>query len=203
MGNLHTAFTLSSRYSKDTFQGILLDTGAADYSTAGYEQYVAYKKIDKDATLDKSTAGTANIRFGAGDPLRSIGSTDITTPVGKIRFHVIEATTPFLLSLRDLDRLKVYFDNTRDVLVGPEPNQTTPVVRRFGHPFLVWGDAYGTYLLDSFDQNPCFLTETELRRLHRRFGHPSTERMKRVLERAGHDVDSDAIVQIRKFCEHC
>ena len=202
-GDLHTAFTLSSRYSKDVFQGLLLDTGAADFSTAGYDQYVAYKKIDKNAILDETTAGTANIKFGAGEPLQSIGSVDVTTPIGKIRFHVINASTPFLLSLKDLDRLKVYFDNTRDVLVGPKPDMATPIVRRFGHPFLVWGKAYGTYLIESFDQNPCFLTEAELRRIHRRFGHPSTERLRRVLERAGHEVDSDTIEHIRKFCHHC
>jgi hypothetical protein len=199
----NSIFTISTRYSKDVFQGLLLDTGAADYSTAGYDQYLACKKAYKNVLLDKSTAGTAHIKFGAGEPLQSIGSIDLQTPIGNIRFHVIEASTPFLLSLRDLDRLNIYFDNTRDVLVGPTPNQTTPIIRRFGHPFLVWGDVYSTHLLDSFNYNPCFLTETELRRLHRRFGHPSTDRFQRVLERAGHDADSATIDHIRKYCHHC
>jgi hypothetical protein len=202
-GELQTAYTSSSRYSENAFQGLLFDTGAADFSTAGYRQFLAYQRIDKTAALDASTAGAANIRFGAGEPLRSIGSYDMKTPIGNILFHIINAPTPFLVSLKDLDRLKVYFDNTRDVIVGPKPNQTTPVIRRFGHPFLVWGTSCGTYLIESFAENPCFLTEVELRRIHRRFGHPSTEKLRRVLERAGHDVDRAAAEQIRKVCEYC
>ena len=34
------------------------------------------------------------------------------------------------------------------------------------------------------------LTEIELRQLHRRFGHPSVQRLANVLQRAGHDVDT-------------
>lgn len=132
-----------------------------------------------------------------------MGSTEIRTPVGKDCFHVLETSTPFLLSLKDLDRLHLYFDNTRNVLVGPTKDKLTPIVRRFGHPFMVWERAYGTFLVDTFDANPCFLTEKELRRLHRRFGHPSTDRLHRVLERAGHDVEAKAIEKIAKFCHHC
>jgi hypothetical protein len=37
--------------------------------------------------------------------------------------------TPFLLSIKDLDRLKVYYDNTKDLLIRHEPYMTAPVVR--------------------------------------------------------------------------
>jgi hypothetical protein len=48
-----------------------------------------------------------------------------------------------------------------------------------------------------------FFTESELRRLHRRFGHPRTERLYRLLTNAGHDVNSAALEQIAKFCHFC
>jgi hypothetical protein len=40
---------------------------------------------------------------------------------------------------------------------------------------------------DSLKQNPCLLSTTELRRLHRRFGHSSADRLHRLLERSGHE----------------
>uniref|UniRef100_A0A093UYI9 Transposon Ty1-NL2 Gag-Pol polyprotein n=1 Tax=Talaromyces marneffei PM1 TaxID=1077442 RepID=A0A093UYI9_TALMA len=89
-----------------------------------------------------------------------------------------------------------------NVLVGPSPGMTTPVSRRFGHPFLIWDHALQSYLTESFDAETCFLTETELRRLHRRFGHPSVEKLRRMLERAGHNVDSEALKHIWKVCHH-
>ncbi|PMD66769.1 uncharacterized protein K444DRAFT_507398, partial [Hyaloscypha bicolor E] len=55
----------------------------------------------------------------------------------------------------------------------------------------------------SFTCNPCFLPEVELRRLHRRFGHPSIGKLRNVLERAGHDVDMEALEYLTKYCEQC
>lgn len=130
------SFLTESRYSANTFVGILIDTGAAENSTAGYAQYLAYRKIAKDAILDTSTTGQASIRFGPGESIESIGSGDALTRIGVIRFHNLEVMTPFLLSIKDMDRLGIYFDNTKNVLVGPN-DTTTPVARRFGHPLLI------------------------------------------------------------------
>jgi hypothetical protein len=204
---LEDSFVSESRYNMESFQGIVIDTGAAKFSTAGYNQFLAYKNTVKDVNLDTTTAGSVSIRFGAGDPKSSIGSVDVRTPVGIIRFHVLKSATPFLLCLTDMDILRIYFDNTRDVLVGPKPGMATPIVRRFGHPFLIWEytnkHTVESHLIQSFDDNPCFLTETELRRLHRRFGHPSTDKLHRVLEQSGHEVDVEALKHLRKVCHHC
>jgi hypothetical protein len=111
------------------------------------------------------------------------------------------AKTLFLLSLADMDKLGVYFNNLIDrivTLIGE-----APVVRRFGYPFLLWDTALRSYITESFTCNPCFLISVELRRLHRRFGHPSVGRLKNVLERAGHDVDHDTLEYLTKYCEHC
>ncbi|KAA6416336.1 MAG: glycosyl transferase [Lasallia pustulata] len=47
------------------------------------------------------------------------------------------------------------------------------------HPFMVWGNISRNYL-----------TDAELRQLHRRSGHPSVSRPIRTLQRAGHDDPS-------------
>ena len=188
-----------SRYSSNRFQGIMIDTGAAKRSTAGYGQFQALQR-DTGIQIDQSTKGKVNIQFGIGTT-SSIGSVVIDTPIGQVEFHIVNADTPFLLSLADLDGLKVYFNNLKDVLVTQ--NGDVPVVRRFGHPFLLWDTTLQSFLLESLDSNPCFLTDVELRRLHRRFGHPSISKLQAVLQRAGHEVDEEALDQLTRFCKHC
>ncbi|KAF1935267.1 hypothetical protein EJ02DRAFT_507147 [Clathrospora elynae] len=163
-------FLIEDRYSRITYQGILLDTGASNVSTAGKEQFLALQS--KDPT------------FGKGSVTTSIGTAHVSTEVGKIKFKVLDAPTPFLLCLKDMDRLNVYFNNTTDQLV--QGKATFPVIRKWGHPW---------FHLSRAEHARVFLTETELQRLHRRFGHPA----------AGHDDDRDeqTLQEIQKLCHHC
>jgi hypothetical protein len=85
------------------------------------------------------------------------------------------AKTPFLLSLEDMDKLGVYFNNITNCIVTPRGD--VPVVRRFSHSFLLWDTSLRSFITESFTYNPCFLTSVELRRLYRRFGHPSVGRL--------------------------
>jgi hypothetical protein len=59
----------------------------------------------------------------------------INTPISQVEFHVVKAKTPFLLCLADMDRLGVYLDNLRNVLITKD--LSVLVVRRFGHSFLL------------------------------------------------------------------
>ena len=43
--DINSIFTFSSRYLSETFQGIMLDTGASGILTAGYPQYLALQKL--------------------------------------------------------------------------------------------------------------------------------------------------------------
>jgi len=60
-----------------------------------------------------------------------------------------------------------------------------------------------TNLQEIISKNPCYLTDVELQRLHRRFGHPSVERLQRVLDRAGHDIDKKTLEHLTKYCHYC
>jgi hypothetical protein len=146
---------VTSRYGKEVFMGIIVDTGASTKSTAGYNQFQALQKSstpDMEVELDTSTKGQVKVQFGVGTAL-SLGTVYVCTPVGGVEFHIVEANTPFLLSLADMDRLRVYYDNIRDVLVTS--TKEVPVVRRFGHAFLLSNSSLQSYLIESFEQNPC------------------------------------------------
>ena len=180
----------------------MIDIGASTKSTAGYGQFQALQRSNSTIGLeiDTSTRGQVTVQFGVGSAT-SIGTTNVYTPIGEVEFHVVEASTPFLLCLADMDRLQVYYNNTRDVLVTRD--RKIPVVRKFGYAFLLCNSSLQTHLLESFDLNPCYLTETELQRIHRRFGHPSVERLQRVLDRAGHDTDKKALKHLTKYYHFC
>lgn len=180
------------RYSENVFQGIMPDTGAAGVSTAGEPQFRALQKVDESAQLDTSTAGQQTIHFGKGSAV-NLGTVKVQTPLGTIEFCVIPTNTPFLLCLADMDKLGVRIDNLTNTLI--QGNKKIPIVRKWGHPWLL------------LDHNRSIawshLTETELRQLHRRFGHPSTHRLTRLLQRAGHEIESKMIEKLTKFCHHC
>ncbi|OXV05485.1 hypothetical protein Egran_06747, partial [Elaphomyces granulatus] len=183
------------RYGPTYFHGIMIDTGAAGKSTAGYGQYQAYKKLfsNDKADIDKSKEGAITATFGIGSTT-SIGSVTINTPIGQCEFHVVQANTPFLLGITDMDAKGIILDNLQNKLISS--TRSVPVIRRFGHPFLMWGPMVSTY---------SHLTETELRMLHRRFGHPSALRLVRLLERAGHDDNNhrQLLERITKYCSKC
>jgi hypothetical protein len=112
----------------------MIDTGASKKSTAGYGQYLAYKKT-YDTTIDVTKAGAVNVQFGIGST-PSIRSITVNIPVGQAEFHIVKANTPFLLCLKDMDTLGVYYNNLKDLLIAP--STTIPVIRQFGHPFILW-----------------------------------------------------------------
>jgi hypothetical protein len=192
--------TSGSRYTSSIFIGIMIDTGASRKSTAGYGQFQALQETDPTLELDTSTKGQVNIQFGIGNA-SSIGTAHVQTPIGKIQFHVVQADTPFLLCLADMDELQVYYNNLRNVLVTR--TKEVPVARQFGHLFLLWDSSLQTYLSESFDLNLCYLTDVELQHLHRRFGHPSVERLQKVLDRAGHDTEKGVLEHLTKYCHYC
>src|SRR4051812_7014170 len=160
------------------------DTGAAGHSTGGYNQYVALQQICPKATLDKTTAGQASIRFGDGQTKRSIGTTAVPTAFGPIQFHIVDANTPFLLCLSDMDRLNIHYNNITDCLV--QGKVVRPVVRKWGHPWLLISQQKQTVAYSH-------LTEVELKRLHRRFGHPTVSRLYQLLKQSDSNIDIQAI----------
>jgi hypothetical protein len=123
----------TSRYGSDQFYSIIINIRAAKRSTAGIAQFQAYQRL-VPTTLDERSGGKVTIQFGIGSTL-SIGSIMIRTPIGDIKFHIMPISILFLLSLGDIDALGVYFNNLTNTFMTPKGK--IPVVRRFGHLFLL------------------------------------------------------------------
>ena len=111
----------------------MINTRALKRSIASYKQYLTYKKT-YNTIINTSKANAINIQFGISST-SFIGSITVNTPIGNIEFHIIKANTPFLLYFIDIDILKVYYNNLKNILVTP--TKSVPIVRQFGHPFLL------------------------------------------------------------------
>jgi hypothetical protein len=59
------------------------------------------------------------------------------------------------------------------------------------------------YVNQFFDLNSCYLIETELRQLHKRFDHSSIRKLHDLLERAKHEIEKSALKKLSKFCIFC
>jgi hypothetical protein len=168
------------------------DIGAAGVSTAGESQVKALQKKFPKITVDTLTAGQHKISFGDNPEILSLGIIGVETLFGNVYFAVIPTNTPFLFCLANMDRYGVYLNNIDNILVynGKEH----PIVRKWEHLWLLLNDYEAAVAY-------CYLTEGELRQLHRRFGHPAAERLCKVLSRAGYDDINEAVVsQINKYC---
>ena len=90
-----SVFIFKERYSLAKFQGIMPDTRAVGISTAGEPQFLALQKQDPSISLDRTTAGDNQIRFGKGTAVAT-GTTTVRTPLGPITFYIVIANTLFL-----------------------------------------------------------------------------------------------------------
>jgi hypothetical protein len=119
-----------------------------------------------------------------------------------MKFHVIKTDTSFLLSLADMNRLKVYFNNVENILFMIIKNRDLSIIRRFDHDFLQWKNSYSlhSYIAQSFNFYFCYLTDIELRQLHRRFEHSFIMKLHDLLERFDHEVKKSVLKKLIKFC---
>jgi hypothetical protein len=107
-------------------------------------------------TLNEGNSGIACVRFGDGQSISFLGFIVITIPIGKIVFHILDASIPFLFSLKDMDRLKVYLNNVINEIIFTNGKRRAPVIRKWGHPW------FFTSKLES----ALYFTDVKLKRLH-------------------------------------
>ena len=108
-----------NRYIRNVFQGIMPNIGAAKVFTAKKGQYVALtKEYLGQVKINRTRAKKANIRFKDKPSIKSLGTATVQTPFGQVDFYVIKSDTPFLMSLKNMDRLGVYLNNTTNQLIG-------------------------------------------------------------------------------------
>lgn len=107
------------KYSKNIFYDIMIDTGCAHASSGGIEQWYAYC-CHVGEEEDIKTSAVAKCRFGAGSAT-SMGTDCIKFPVNhiisSITKHIIEAAVLLLLSLADVDNLRIRHDNLENKML--------------------------------------------------------------------------------------
>jgi hypothetical protein len=183
-----------SRYDDREFKNLLIDSDAARKSIEEMRQFKVLQRIN-DIKLNKSDQLV--FKFGIED-IKSIDSIELEISLETIIFHIVEINISFLLFLTDLDRSSVYFNNLTNELMQDRSstnhstiiilqinmknnryakNDRYSVIRRYGHAFLMWKILIHSLIVESLDENPCYLIDVELRRLHRRFDHFSTRRL--------------------------
>jgi hypothetical protein len=136
-----------SRYDDREFKGLLIDSDAARKSIGGMRQFKVLQRIfSDDVKLNKSNQLTFKFEI---EDIKSIESINLETSLEIITFHIVETNIPFLLSLADLDRLSVYFNNLTNELIQNR-SQTDlknrfqnglknrySMIRRYEHAFLL------------------------------------------------------------------
>jgi hypothetical protein len=107
--------------------------------------------------LNLSRTETVNVQFEI-ESARSIKSLIIDTSFEIMKFHVIKTDTSFLLSLIDMNRLKVYFNNVINSLIQMintneilRKKKSFSIIRRFDHEFLLWKNFMQVYVNQSFN----------------------------------------------------
>lgn len=156
-----------NQYRTSKSFGILIDTGCPCSSSGGLDQYRIYcRHVGQHGSIDRTITAFRN--FGISGT-SSIGVTLIAFPVEnvifKISLYIINSDLHILLSLADMDLLRVHYYNLADKLFNVLTGYFASISRSFYHSFLCW---------NPFNH---FFTGAKLRRLHKRFGHPHTDKL--------------------------
>jgi hypothetical protein len=121
-------YIIIDRYTSEMFYDIMIDSKASVRSIVDYEQYLAFiKNISID--LNRTKTDIVNVQFEI-ESIASIKSVIIDTSFEIVGFHVIKVDTSFLLSLADINRLKVYFNNVENILFMVTKNKSLLCVQK-------------------------------------------------------------------------
>ncbi|KAI3528711.1 hypothetical protein CSPX01_16025, partial [Colletotrichum filicis] len=68
-------------------------------------------------TFNTSRASEVGIRFNNNELIRLLGFIIINTLFSNITFYILLTNTPFLYYLRDINKLRIYFNNINNLLI--------------------------------------------------------------------------------------
>jgi hypothetical protein len=119
---------VTDRYGPGEFHGVMINTKAAGKSTAGYNKYTVYEKLFEETLINTGQERAVKATFSIG-LTTLIGSITISTPIGQCEFHIVNANTPFLLSLAEMDAKKIILNNVQNKLTSKD-GALVPIVQR-------------------------------------------------------------------------
>jgi hypothetical protein len=176
-------------------------------------QYLAYchfvgikPKISEDATVFNTSGGNVKV----------FGRADIFVPMAPIRDIVVmqtklfnsPSTAPILFSMALMNELRVELHNTRSNVCQVDTGNTIDI--RFVHqlPVYSWDQSKNKdihHFLLNRDMQRSLYSEAELRNIHRRLGHPTAQRIMRIMERSGRlqDIDPGTRQRLKEIEKNC
>lgn len=180
-----------------TFLGVIIDTGANRSSVMCYQQYRAYCEtfmapLNIDKRESKGIKGLFGASYSLGTAIISIPFKDLDLVI-HVKFRIMKEDCESLFCLRDLKENGLNLDVQRNKILYKSREQNLSFV----NDFLVhkWTPKAMPYVL---------YTESELRKLHRNFGHPTVSALKRVLKRANPSTcDNQTKKAIHNIVESC
>ncbi|KAI3539028.1 hypothetical protein CSPX01_09155, partial [Colletotrichum filicis] len=68
-------------------------------------------------TLNTSRASKVSIRFSNNKLIKSLRSIVVSTLFSNITFYILLTNTPFLYYLKNINKLRIYFNNINNLLI--------------------------------------------------------------------------------------
>ncbi|KAI2783308.1 hypothetical protein F4815DRAFT_347430 [Daldinia loculata] len=101
------------------------------------------------------------------------------------------SNTPFLIYIGNIDRLGVYLNNVKNVLI--HNGKKYPVIRKWKHPWFLLDNRKTTVAY-------CYLTKAKLQQIHKRFSHPAAAKLIQILKRTKYNnLNTKIINKIGKY----
>lgn len=179
------------------FQGIRIDTCANRTSVIGEGQYLAYcKKLGLKPALridaSRSVKGVRGTQKGIGAARIDIPFKCLKITIS-VLFLILKGEIPGLLSMRDM------------ITNGLELSLQKATISFAGlHKDLELKNIFLVHNWNPDDMSYALYTESELRKIHRNFGHPSVNAMGNLLRRASQaEIDGTTRHCLKKITEQC
>jgi hypothetical protein len=169
-----------------------MDTGAPR-SVIGLIQAEAYAKFIR-IKLHLKEACPVRFRFGS-QSFQCLGSLVVCVPMHQSLFphrvEVVNVDVPLLLGMDFLDKHRVIFDVTRNVLIHRPTNASKPLARKHGHVYIEW-------------DSDLLFTYGELLKIHQNFFHPTVNNLMDRFKRANiQDLPVDTRKSLDNIASRC
>lgn len=175
------------------FLGVCMDHGAEN-TVAGLNQYLEYCKFaNTEVNLKPSDHW---LKFG--------NSYELSKGIGLIRFpltdanyfeyetDVVDLDIPILFGLDSMKRYGLKVDELEDIIAHPATGMKIPLAHTSGHLWRMW------------DIGEVLCSRRDLLKLHRRFAHPSVDKLYNLLRRAKpEEVDQNTRKILNDITERC
>lgn len=170
----HTFYVFNSstdlQYNNTKFKRLFINLDSSTQLSSSINQLKVLQQFNTSVQLDKNKAGLANFIFGS-ESTTSIRLVILDILIKLIIFHIVPVSTLFLLCPADINKLGAFFNKIMNQVIQSQTQSLWShlVIRKYGHAFLLWDTSVYTLATKSFALNSCYLTDIELRYLHRRF----------------------------------